>query len=231
LHLLENKGPNAAAYAATLSTFATLYRDMGKLEAAMRREARALSLYEREGNHAGAAVACSCLADLALRRKLIPKARSYLARALQEANLASGRLDDDCFASLSSKQAWLAELDHNPTAAISGYQHALALREPLHGEQHPAIGLDLMRLGKAYAEAGDISSALENMRKGLDILGQTEGLHSASYLIAETAYVQVLDASGAHSQARELKTKTEEALNNLYRNQCAQCRISVAALH
>jgi tetratricopeptide (TPR) repeat protein len=231
LHLLENHGPNAAAYAATLSTFATLYRDMGKLEAAMRMEASALSLYEREVNHAGTAIACSCLADLALRRKLIHKARSYLTRALHEANLARGRLDDDCFASLSSTQAWLAELDHNPTAAISGYQHALALREHLHGEHHPSIGLGLMRLGKAYAEAGDIASALENMRKGLDILGQTEGLHSASYASAEMAYVQVLDASGAHSEARELKNKAAETLNNLYHHQCVQCRVSVAALY
>ncbi len=231
LRLLENHGSNGAAYAAALVTFATLYRDMGQLDAAMRMEARALNLFEREGNHAGAAVAYSSLADLALHRKLTRKARGYLARALHEANHGKGRLDDDDFALLSSTQAWLAELDNDPTGAIAGYQHALALREHLHGDHQPLIGLSLMLLGKAYAEAGDISSALEKMRKGLEILGQTEGLRSVPYLSAEVAYGQVLDSSGAHSEARELKTQAEEALKNSFRNQCVQCRISVAALH
>jgi len=231
LHLLENQRAYSSDYAATLSTFATLYRDMGEFDAAMRMEARALNLYEQAGYHAGAAIACSSLADLALHRKQVRKARGYLARAVREANLGKGGLDDDDFAFLSSTQAWRAELDHDPAAAISGYQHALALREHLHGDHHPIIGLSLVLLGKAYADAGDTDKALENLRRGLDILGQTQGLHSVAYLSAEVAYVQVLDDSGEHSQAQELKTQTEEALNSLYRNQCVQCRISVAALH
>lgn len=226
LHLLEN---DKADYAGALNAFATLYRDMGQYQAAVRMQEKALHLYERDDNHGAAAVTCESLADLKLSQKHVTEGRRYLARALKEATRTTD-LDNDYFATLSSTQAWLAELDGNATAAISGYQRSLALLRQLHGEQHHLVGWSLMRLGKAYAEAGDLRNASDNMSKGLSILGQTAGRYSATYLVAELAYAQVLDASGEHSQALSLRHQAESLLNNLYGNQCADCRISVAAL-
>jgi hypothetical protein len=68
------------------------------------------------------------------------------------------------------------------------------------------------------------------MRKGLEILGKTTGTANIKYLDAELAYAKVLDASGEHAKARELKKTTEQALRELYRRQCIQCRISAVAL-
>jgi hypothetical protein len=67
------------------------------------------------------------------------------------------------------------------------------------------------------------------MRKGLDILHQTVGVDDARYLAAEIAYSQVLDRSGAHAEAARLKKAAEESLAKLYRDECVDCRVSVAA--
>ena len=84
--------------------------------------------------------------------------------------------------------------------------------------------------GPSCASARPMRNALDNMHKGLSILGQTAGRYSATYLAAELAYAQVLDALGEHSQALTLRHQAESLLNNLYGNQCAGCRISVTAL-
>jgi mono/diheme cytochrome c family protein len=49
------------------------------------------------------------------------------------------------------------------------------------------------------------------------------------FLEAELAYVKVFDALGAGAKARELKAAAEQALRDLYRSQCIQCRISATA--
>ena len=87
-----------------------------------------------------------------------------------------------------------------------------------------------MLLGEANAKARDLTIALDNMRKGLGILEKTAGSANVKFLEAELAYADVLDASGARAEARELKTTAEQELRDLYRRQCIQCRISVSAL-
>jgi mono/diheme cytochrome c family protein len=87
-----------------------------------------------------------------------------------------------------------------------------------------------MLLGKANAEARDMTDALDNMRQGLGILERTAGSANVKFLEAELAYAKVLDAVGAGAKARELKAAAEGALRDLYRSQCVQCRISATAL-
>jgi tetratricopeptide (TPR) repeat protein len=230
LHLLENDESHNLDYARTLSAFSTLYRHMGQLKTATGIQKEALHLYEQGNNHAGAAVAYGSLAELALSEQHTNEGRKYLAQASKESKLAASDLDDNYFASVCATRGWLAELDGNPTAAISWYQNAIALSEKLHGEKYHLVGWDLMQLGKAYAEAGDLGRASENMRQGLAILGLTAGHENAPYFAAELAYARVLDASGEHSQAAELRKQGSKELTDFYRSECVSCRISATAV-
>lgn len=229
LHCLANKPEYSARYAATLSAYAILYRDTGQIETAWKMQMKALRLYDRINDQAGIAGVCKSLAMLALIQKRKSKARGYLSCAIEASKVAKG-LDDDYFAALSSTQAGLDEVDKHYAAAESEYQHALTLWKHLHGEQHFLVGWGYILLGNANAEARDLTDALDNMRKGLGILEKTAGSAKVKLLGAELAYAEVLYASGARAESRALKTATEQALRDLYRSQCIQCRISATAL-
>jgi tetratricopeptide (TPR) repeat protein len=229
LHILGSDPKYAPQYARALDTFAILYRDMGDTEAAKKMLVKALSLFNKLGDHAGVTNVYRSLADIALSKKHTRKARGYLQQAF-EASKDAHDLNDDSFAALSSTQAWLDETDKNYPAAELEYQHALMLWKHMHGEQHFLVGWGYMLVGKSNAEAGDSQGALENMRKGLGILEKAVGSTNIMFLEGELAYAKVLDTSSSHAQARELNATAEEALRNLYVGQCIQCRISAAAL-
>jgi len=229
LYFLRDNPEYSEQYAAALSAYATLYRDKGDMDAAQKMRMKALRMYEATNDQAGIADECTGPAELAMAQKHTSEARKYLRCAIEASKVARG-LTDDFFAALSSTQGWLDETDKNHAAAESEYRHALALWKHQHGEQHFLVGWGYMLLGKSNAGAGDIADALDNMREGLGILENTAGTANVKYLVAELAYSEVLDASGAHTAARELKTKTEQALQDFYRDQCIQCRISAAAL-
>jgi tetratricopeptide (TPR) repeat protein len=229
LHLLANNPEYSAQYAAALSAYAILYRDTARMEIAWKMQMKALHVYDGIHDQAGIARVCKSLAILALSQKRTSKARGYLRCAIEASKVANG-LNDDYFAELSSTQAGLELLDKHYAAAESEYQHALTLWKHLYGDQYFLVGWGYMLLGEANAQARDMTDALDNMRKGLGILEKTAGNNNIKFLDGELAYAKVLDASGAHTQARELKTAAEEALQDLYRSQCIQCRISAAAL-
>ncbi len=229
LHFLANNPQDSEQYAAALSAYSNLYRVTGQMEIAWKMQMKALRLYNGMNNQAGIAGVCRSLAILALSQKHTSKAREYLRCSIHSSKVAIG-LNDDYFAGLSSTQAWLDEVDKHYAAAESEYQHALKLWKGLYGDQHFSVGWGYMLLGEAYAKAHDLTNALDNMRKGLGILEKTAGSAKVKFLEAELAYADVLDASGARAEARELKTTAEQALRDLYRGQCIQCRISVAAL-
>jgi tetratricopeptide (TPR) repeat protein len=229
LQILSSDPKYAAQYAGALHTFAILYRDMGDAETAKKILVKALSLFNKLDDHAGATNAYRSLADIAISKKRTREARGYLQQAFEASRDANG-LNDDSFAALFSTQAWLNETDKNYPAAELAYQHALALWKHMHGEQHFLVGWGYMLVGKSNAEAGNAQDALDNMRKGLEILEKAVGSTSIMFLEAELAYAAVLNTSGDHAQARDLKATAEEALRNLYGRQCVQCRISAAAL-
>jgi tetratricopeptide (TPR) repeat protein len=229
LRILGSDPKYASQYAGGLHSFAILYRDTGDAETAKKILVKALSVYNEIDDDAGVSNVYRSLTDVALSQRRPREARGYLQRAF-EASKDANDLNDDSFAALYSTQGWLNETDKNYPAAELEYQHALMLWEHMHGEQHFLVGWGYMLLGKSNAEAGDTRDALDNMRKGLGILQKTVGNTNIMFLEGELAYAEALDASGAHAQARDLKIAAEEALRNLYRSQCIQCRISATAL-
>jgi tetratricopeptide (TPR) repeat protein len=230
LHILSGQQAYAADRAAVLDNFAQLYLEMGYPDIAMRMEDDVLRAYEALDDHANVARSCITFAGLELNEGHHRKGNEYLKRALREARMASG-LDEDFFAQVSSTEGWLALLGGDATAAISEYTHAVELWAAAHGENHMLTGWGYMLLGKSYAQAGRNAIALEEMRKGLRILEQSTGTNSVKYLAAEIAYAEVLDRSGAHTEAARLKDSAEQGLAKLNRDACSRCSISVVALH
>src|ERR1700722_10893935 len=160
LEIMGRNGEDTKNYATTLSTFSSLYLQMGQPETAKRMLLRSLRIYEGNHDHAGMAMTWSNLGMIAVSRNLKHEAHKCVERAIHESELTHD-LEDDYFSSLSSTQARLFELDGNPAAAVSAYEHSLALWEHAHGEQHPEVGWLNILLGKACLEAGNISKANE----------------------------------------------------------------------
>lgn len=229
LRLLSSNTEYSGYYAATLIAYGTLYHDMGRISDAQQLQDKALSIYEKTTDHTGIAMACKSLASIALAGGHKPEGRKYLERAASEAKI-SGHLNPDFFASLYSMQGKLAELEKKHTDAVTGYRHALTVWELEHGDRHVLVGWGYILLGKANAEAGHTDEALEQMRKGLSILGDTVGPVNVHYLAAELAYAHILSATGSHSQADELAKKDQGLLKNFYSGQCVQCSVSATAL-
>jgi hypothetical protein len=100
-----------------------------------------------------------------------------------------------------------------------------------HGEEHPYTGWGYLLLGDAHAEAGQLTTALEEMRQGIAILDRTLSRQNPRYLVAEIAYSRVLDATGSHAEAAQIKAAAEPLLKDIYRRQCIGCTVSAAAFH
>jgi tetratricopeptide (TPR) repeat protein len=230
LQILSGHQEYAADRAAVLDNFAQLYLEMGSPDTTMRMEGNVLRAYEGLSDHTNVARSCITLAGLEINEGHRRKGKDYLQRALREAKLAIG-LDEDFFAQVSSTQGWLALLSGDTAAAISEYTHAVELWAAAHGRDHMLTGWGYMLLGKSYAQAGQNAVAMEEMRKGLGILEQSTGTNSVKYLAAEIAYSEVLDRSGAHTEATRLRDSAEQGLAKLNRDACPRCSVSVAALH
>jgi tetratricopeptide (TPR) repeat protein len=230
LHILSHTPEGAVDHASALDNFARLSLDTGHPDTALRMETDALKEYEGLPDHADIARSCATLASLEINRGHRREGKEYLSRALHEAGLASG-LDQDFYAAVSSAQGWLALLNKDTTTAISAYAHAIELWRDAHGEQHMLTGWGYMLLGKSYAQAGQNDKALEQMRKGLNILDQAVGSSDPKYLAAQISYSQVLDQSGEHDEAVRVKSSAQQALKRLSRDACADCTVSAFALH
>jgi len=230
LHILSHTPEGAVDHASALDNFARLSLDTGHPDTALRMETDALKEYEGLSDHADIARSCATLASLEINRGHRREGKKYLSRALQEAGLATG-LDQDFYAAVWGAQGWLALLNKDTTTAISAYAHAIELWRDAHGEQHMLTGWGYMLLGKSYAQAGQNDKALEQMRKGLNILDQAAGSSDPKYLAAQISYSQVLDQSGEHDEAVRVKSSAQQALKRLSRDACADCTVSAFALH
>jgi tetratricopeptide (TPR) repeat protein len=230
LHILEALPGSARDYAMALDDLGALYVTTGQLEVANKLRTKALGLYENLNDHAGVARACSHLAGMDFSEKNMRAGRKQLQRAISEARLAND-LDDDDRAAIASLNGWQAELEDDVAASIASYGQSLDLLKRRHGEQHPSTGWGYLLLGKAHAEAGQLQPAMEEMRKGLAILGRTMGDQNPHYLVAELAYSRVLDEAGLHPEAARIKAAATPLLKDTFRGQCVGCTISAAALH
>ena len=230
LHILSHTPEGAVDHASALDNFARLLLDTGHPDTALRMETDALKESEGLSDHANIARSCATLASLEINRGHRREGKEYLSQALQEAGLVSG-LDQDFYAAVWSAQGWLALLNKDTTTAISAYAHAIELWRAAHGEQHMLTGWGYMLLGKSYAQAAQNDKALEQMRKGLNIMDQAVGTSDPKYLAAQISYSQVLDQSGEHDEAVRVKNSAQQALNRLSRDACADCTVSAFALH
>jgi tetratricopeptide (TPR) repeat protein len=215
-------------YAKAMDYLADLYQETGETKVAISVEHKSLAVFEKLSDHAGIARSSVHLAGLDLIQHNIRGGKRDLARATKETQELA-EIDDGLSASLLSTRAWVAEIKGNFNAATVDYEKALSLWKRKYGEQNSLTGWGYMLLGKACSEAGQLSVAAVNMRKGIDILGQSSGPGNPRYLVAELGYSQVLDRLGAHAEAARLRETAQTSLTNVYRNQCSGCRIDVAA--
>src|SRR5215469_7898336 len=228
LRVLEHDREHPEDYASALENYAGLYSELGQLDVALRMWQKAFHLRERIGDHTGTALSLTRLAEVALARNRVREAQGYLQKASDEAQLATD-LTDDGKAFFLETQGWLAIVEHRAPAAVAAYQHALELVERSGGEQHWLAGWDHMLLGKAYAECGDFKAALANMQTGLTILDHALGQKNPKYFAAELAYSRLLDQSGLHVEAAQMRAGAEKASKDYYGSQCAGCTTNVAA--
>jgi tetratricopeptide (TPR) repeat protein len=172
--------------------------------------------------------ASSDLAGVAFSRQKTNAGRRYLERAIKEAQLAND-LDDDDLAAIASMRGWLAQLDGDLATSVLRYRQSLDLVTKRHGEEHPFVGWGYMLLGRAHADVGELTTALPEMNRGLAILGRTLNNQNPKYLAAEIAYSHVLDATGAHQEAAQIRTSAERQWKEGLSRRCSNCTISAAA--
>jgi tetratricopeptide (TPR) repeat protein len=228
LKALEHDREHPEDYASALENYAGFYNDLGQLDVAAVMWQKAFHLRQRIGDHTGTALSLARLAEVALLQNRVREAHRYVQQASNEAKASPDLIDDDK-AFFFEAQGWLATAEHHAPAALAAYQQALELVERSRGPQHWLAGWEHMLLGKAYAESGDLRSALANMQTGLTILDHALGQKNPKYFAAELAYSRVLDQSGLHAEAAQISATVEKASKDYFGSQCAGCTINVAA--
>jgi tetratricopeptide (TPR) repeat protein len=230
LRILESLPDNVKDYAMALDDFGALYVATGQFELAEKLRTKALGLYEKVEDHGGIARSSGDLAGIAFSQKKVGKGSKYLERAVKETRLAND-LDDDDRIAIASLQGWKAQLDGDSAMSVVRYRQALDLSKRFHGEEHPFTGWDYMLLGAAHAEAGEMTTALGEMRQGVAILKRTLSDQNPRFLVAQIAYSRVLDAAGSHAEAARIGATAESLLKDVYQRQCSGCTVSAAAFH
>jgi hypothetical protein len=228
LSLLGNDPHHISDYTDALTNLSILYRDVGDVDAMKRTSTKALQLYEQANDHAGLIAIYVVLAENSANQRKPAEAERYLAQA-QQASKQVNNIGDDYRIAIIDLQASIALLEGHSMLAISTAREGLDLRIRSNGEQRPANGWGYMLLGKAELQAGDIKSALADMRQGLDLLSLAGESGRVAYLYSELAYSEALAADGQRSQAKHIKADATQSLTNLYRDQCARCQINAAA--
>ena len=230
LHILEGLPKNILDYAMALDDFGAFYVDTGQFEVAEKLRTKALGLYEQAQDHGGIARSFSDLAGIAFSQGKVAKGSKYLERAVREARVANNLGDDDRIA-IASLEGWKAHLDGDSAMSVVKYRQALDLSKRFHGEEHSFTGWNYLLLGMAHSEAGELTTALGEMRQGVAILKRTLSDQNPRFLAAQIAYSRVLDAAGSHAEAARIGATAQSLLKDLYQRQCAGCTVSAAAFH
>ena len=229
LAIVDRDGQHTSDYAATLATLATVYAQIGQIDTAKHVLHRSIDMFESEGDHAGAAMVWNDLATIAAQQHARTEARKDMAHCISESHLASNMTPGE-LASLSTTEGRIAELDGDPRTAISDYQHALDLWQQTRENQQQRTAWLYVLLAGAYLQVGDLAAARETVTRGMSLLESTSGRQTPRYLLAELTYSKILDASGAHDQASQLRREAQSDLNTGTDRQRAQSQISVNAL-
>jgi tetratricopeptide (TPR) repeat protein len=230
LRILEGLPDQIQDYARALNDFGGLYVSTGQFDVADKLRTKALGLYEKVGDHGGVARASGNLAGIAFSQKKVGRGSKYLKRATKEERLANN-LDDDDRAAIASLQGWQAQFDGDFAMSVTRYRQSLDLLRRRHGEEDSVTGWAHSLLGEAHADAGQLATALGEMRQGVAVLDRTLGRQNPRYLTAEMAYSRILDATGSHSEAARIRAEAEPLLKEIYRRQCAGCTVTATAFH
>jgi tetratricopeptide (TPR) repeat protein len=230
LRILQELPDNIRDYAVALDDFGGLYLATGQFEIAGKIKTKALGLYEKIDDHRDIARVSCDLAAIAFSQKKVVSGSKHLERAVKEVRIAND-LDDDDRAAIASLQGWEALFHDDFTSSLARYRQALDLWKRRHGEEHPYTGWGYLLLGDVDAKAGHLTIALGELKQSLAILDHTLGSDTQRYLIAEMAYSRVLDETGSHLEAAQIRTTAEPLLKDIYRRQCAGCTVSAAAFH
>jgi len=227
LAVVNRDGQHRSEYAATLATLATVYAQTGQVDTAKHVLLRSAHMFEKENDHSGAAMIWNDLATIAADRHSRKESHKYMARSITESQLASDITPGE-LASLATTEGKIAELDGNPRAAISDYEHSLDLWKQTNLDQQQRTAWLYVLLGEAYLQAGDIANARESTSRGLALLEATSGRQTLRYLSAQIIYSNVLDASGSHEEASTLRNEAQTAMKADSRR--AHGQISISAL-
>ena len=229
LAIVNRDGQHPADYAATLSTLAGVYAQIGQFDTAKHVLLRSVHMFEAQGDHSGASMIWNDLATIAAEQHSRGDANKFMVRSIAESQLAKDFTTSE-LAALATTEGRIAELDGDPRTAISDYRHALDLWEQSHEDQRPKTAWLYVLLGSAYLQAGDVANARDATSRGLTELDASSGRETPRYFAAQVAYSKVLDASGAHDEASKLRKEAQASLNTGTDRQRAQSQISVAAL-
>lgn len=228
LAVLDRDGHHPAEYATTLAAMATLYAELGQADTAKHMLLRSVHLLEKDGDHhAEIAWIWSDLATIAANGHSSREAHKCMAHAIAESQLDPHVSSDETEAFLTT-QATIAEIDGDPRTAIADYQQALALSKQSHDDQHPETAWLYVLLGGAYLQAGDLASARQMTSLGLNLLEAGSGRQSPRYFSAQFIYSKVLDASGSHQEASQLRQQAQDAMTAGSKR--TQGEISISAL-
>lgn len=220
--------PDSRDYAMALDDLGGIYLETRQFDAAEKIRKKALSLYEKVEDYDGITRAFTDLAAISFNAKKVNQGSRYLERAIDEAREAKS-LNDDDRAAIASLQGWQAQFHRDYSLSVDKYRQAVEMWRNLHGETHPYTGWGYLLLGDAEAEAGQMGLAEREIRQSIAILGGTLGRQNSRYLLAELAYARVLDATGSHQEAAQIKSSAEPQLKDIYRKQCAGCTVSAIA--
>ena len=228
LALLHPDSHHPVEYATTLGAMATLYAELGQSDTAKHMLLRSVHLLEKDGgHHAEIAWIWNDLATIAANQRSRREAHKDMTHALAEAKLDPNISSHETACFLTT-QAKIAEIDGDFPSAVANYQHALALWKQTHEDQHPETAWLYVLLGSAYLQNGDLASARQTTSLGLNLLEAGSNHQSARNLAAELAYAKVLDASGSHDEASNLRKQAQAGMTTAGKR--SQGEISISAL-
>jgi tetratricopeptide (TPR) repeat protein len=227
LRIFEHDTEHLTDYASALDDYGGLYGDAGQLDVAQAMWLKALHLREQIGDHAAVVRSLTNLAQVAVAQKRLHQAAEYMRRASAELKSAPDLTNDDS-AVFFEAQAWLALSEGHASAAVDGFQRALGICRRTRGEDHWLTGWEHILRGKAYAQSGNLTASLADMRQGLAVLDHALSRKSLQYRAAQLAYSQVLDQSGLHAEAAEMRANAGVSGKDLFDGQCSGCTINMA---
>jgi tetratricopeptide (TPR) repeat protein len=226
--ILRRDPSSQSVLASAIDNLGSLEESFGHSAESERLRRRERKIYSALDDHAGLARVSTSLAVMAMQRDDRSEVRSNLGQALQEARLA-GDLDDDQIASMNGVQGWLALKDGNPQSALSFFDNAIAHWARPHGPDSCQVATGLVLRAQAYEKEGDFIDASKDLRHAENIFAAKLGENSTLYWSAVLDESVLLKHEGHEREARSLEISATNALDNIEREACVNCKITAEA--